>query len=259
MNQDIKLLSEIEKIFLEKRGYISAFPENKKAVVVLSGGLDSVIMAAFLIKEKGMELFPLHVIRGQSNSVAEERSVDFFTKFFQERYGNNFHSPEKIKVNVPPKEFKQDILPYMKKNGHPMRDPIIHLLAVEYAVAISQKHNVDVKTIFCNIGPEDPFPHTSLIGLRANTFNTCINMNDWGWLITSPNIDKLLLKDSMGKKEEIIWATQNNIPIEKTISCYVADEKTEFLACGACISCMRRKSAFLESGVKDSTKYYTKS
>lgn len=252
-------LTKLEKYLYTKRGYISKFPKNKKVVMVISGGLDSIITSAKLIEENNMELFPLHISRGQTNSIAEEKSVDFFTKYFQKKYGKNkFHALQKISTNIPPKEFKSDLLPYTKVNGHPMRDPIMHLLAIEYAVAISQKYNTEVKTVYCAIVPEDYFPHSTLDGLRANTINVCTNMNDWDWQISSPNIDKYLFTRPFGKLKEIKWALKRNIPIGKTISCNDACDKTNFLACGHCKSCFRRNSVFIKLGFNDPTKYYEK-
>jgi len=247
----------LDHLLQKQRGYVSKYPENKKAVIVISGGLDSITLSAYLIEEKGMELFPLHIQRGQTNSVAEDRAVDYFTKFFQEKYGKHrFHKPVKIATNIPPQEFKSDLFPYTKRAGHPMRDPLIHLLGVEYAVAASQKFKTDIKTVFCAIVPEDYFPHSTLGGLRANTINTCINMGDWGWQITSPNIDPFLTVDLIGKEEEIVWAMKHDIPIERTVSCNEANERTNFLPCGTCSSCKRRREAFQSAGFEDSTIYY---
>jgi len=252
-------LTQSENYLKLKRGFVSRFPKNKKIVMIISGGLDSVVTSARLIEDYGLELFPLHIRRGQTNSVAENKSVDYFTKYFQKRYGKSkFHTPQKISVNVPPTEFKSELLPYTRVKGHPMRDPIMHLLAVEYAVAASQKVDEDIKTVYCAIVPEDYFPHSSLDGLRANTINTCINMGDWEWQISSPNIDPYLSKDPFGKSEEITWAISRNIPVGKTISCNEASEKTNYLACGKCKSCFRRNSAFTGLGFKDPTKYYEK-
>lgn len=249
-------LSTLENILRSQRDYISKYPENKKAVIVLSGGLDSIATAAYLIEEKGMELFPLHIHRGQTNAVAEHRSVDFFTDFFQKKYGENrFHHPMKISTNIPPKEFKADLLPYTKRSGHPMRDPLIHLLGVEYAVAASQKYQTNIKTVYCAIVPEDYFPHSTLDGLRANTINTCMNMGDWDWQITSPNIDPYLTDGFFGKKEEIMWAMDHGIPLGNSISCNDASERTNHLACGLCSSCERRRTAFKEAGFEDATMY----
>lgn len=252
-------MTDLEKILQDKRQYVSRFPLNKKAVMVISGGLDSIATSARLIEDFDLELFPLHISRGQTNSVAESEAVDYFTKYFQDRYGEDkFHNPQRISVSVPPSEFKKDLLPYTKAKGHPMRDPIMHLLAVQYAVSVSQKTNAEIKTVYCAIVPEDYFPHSSLEGLRANTVSTCINMDDWDWQISSPNIDPYLCQKPFGKKEEIAWCLEREIPIGKTISCNDASEKTGHLACGICKSCDRRHAAFVDLGLTDPTEYHGK-
>lgn len=247
-----------EKILKQKRGFVSEFPKNKKVVMIVSGGLDSIATSARLMEEFNLEIFPLHIHRGQTNSIAENNAVQFYTDFFQKRYGENkFHTPQMISVNVPPSEFKKDLLPYTKVKGHPMRDPVMHLLGVEYAVAVSQLSDEPVKTVYCAIVPEDYFPHSSLDGLRANTVSTCINMGDWDWQISSPNTDPFL-STPFGKKEEIVWCMERQIPIGKTISCNDASEKTNHLACGSCKSCFRRHAAFTSLGFEDPTEYYEK-
>ena len=258
MKTDNKQLS-IEESLIQKRGYVSKWPESKSIVMIISGGLDSIATSARLIEEFGLEIFPLHIHRGQTNTVAENKSVDFFTNFFQQKYGEDkFHTPMKISVNVPPQEFKPDLMPYTKEKGHPMRDPIMHLLGVQYAVAVSQKYSKNVKTVLCAIVPEDYFPHSTLEGLRTNTLNTCQNMGDWDWVISSPNIDPNLYPEPSGKLDEIKWAMDHGIPIGETISCNNASEKTNYLACGNCSSCKRRAEAFVKAGFTDPTKYYGK-
>lgn len=247
----------LENVILKNRGFVSKWPSSKKAVFIVSGGLDSIVTSARLIEEQSIEIFPLHIHRGQTNYIAENKAVDFFTKYFQKRYGQKmFHNPMKISVNIPPKEFKGDLLPYTKEKGHPVRDQLMHLLGVEYAVAASIKHSESIKTVYCAIMPEDYFPHSTLEGLRANTINTCQNMKDWEWQITSPNIDPILFDKPISKIEEIKWAMQRNIPIERTISCNNASKSTKFLPCGDCSSCERRKQAFEKAGYPDPTKYF---
>lgn len=250
-------INQFEDVLKAKRGYVSGWPKEKTAVMIVSGGLDSVATSARLIEEFGMELFPLHIHRGQTNTVAENKAVDFFTEFFQKKYGESkYHTPQKISVNIPPSEFKPDLMPYVKEKGHPVRDQLMHLLAVQYAVAASLKYSKKIKTVFCAIVPEDYFPHSTLAGLRVNTLNVCQNMNDWEWLISSPNIDQFLYPEPSGKSEEIKWAMERGIPLGETISCNNASEKTQFLACGNCSSCTRRTEAFKRAGFDDPTKHY---
>jgi 7-cyano-7-deazaguanine synthase in queuosine biosynthesis len=246
-----------EQILINKRGYVSRLPENRKVVMIISGGLDSIVTSARLILDYKMELFPMHIHRGQTNAEAENGSVDFFTQLFQQKFGRKkFHQPMKINVNVPPSEFKRDLLEYSKAKGHPLRDTIMQLVAVQYAIAVSAQTKDTIKTIFTATGPEDPFPHCSLLSFRINTINACENLGDWGWLISSPNIDENIFGEPFGKTDEIAWAAKNGIPIENTVSCYKPVLLGgKFHHCGECLACRRRKKAFSDAGLKDLTNY----
>ncbi len=79
MNQ----LHMYNELLLNKRGWISKLPKNKKAVILVSGGYDSIITAARLIKDYDMELFPIYIDRGSRNRSGELASVRFFTNYFQ--------------------------------------------------------------------------------------------------------------------------------------------------------------------------------
>ena len=45
------IANSYEKILQENRGYVSKWPEDKSAVLIISGGLDSITMAAKLLKD----------------------------------------------------------------------------------------------------------------------------------------------------------------------------------------------------------------
>lgn len=245
-----------DQILKEERGYVSRVPNNKKAVMIISGGLDSVVTCARLISEYDLEIFPLHINRGQTNKLPEKKSAIFFVSLFKKMFKNKIHTLGKIDLDIPPKKIKPYLTNYMKTKGHPLRDTMMQLVAVQYAISLSQRFNHEIKTIFSATGPEDPFPHCTLESMRVNTMNVCENLADWDWTITSPNIDKNIFKESFGKVEEIIWARDNNLPIEKTISCYRPVLKQgEYYHCGNCLACSRRKQAFINAQVKDKTNY----
>lgn len=247
-----------EKILKQKRGYVTKWPENKAAIFMISGGMDSTITAARLMGERQIELFPLHIDRGQTNKEAEWKAVAKFTLFFRRKFPNLFNPPENIRACVPPKEIKGDLKGYMKKYGYPLRDPILQFYAVQYGVALNQKRISPVKTIFCALVDGDPFPHTNLTCLRAINVAICQALNDWEWQITSPNIDPFLTNEIFNKQREIKWAMSNNFPIEATLSCYKANKETRFKNCGRCVACLRRVKAFKTTGYKDPTKYFYK-
>jgi 7-cyano-7-deazaguanine synthase in queuosine biosynthesis len=248
-------INSFEQILINKRGYVSKWPAEKIAIMIISGGLDSVIMSARLL-ENGYTIYPLHIERGQTNFAAERTSIERFSKLFNKRYPGNFKEVKYVKLNIPPKEFKVDLLPYTKKHGHPLRDTMLQMVAVQYAASLKSKH-VTVYTVFCAVMPEDYFPHSKIESIRATNVAVCQNMDDWNWLISSPNVDPYLEEKPIDKPTEILWAHNHEIPIEHTISCNVATEQTNFLNCGVCTSCSRRHEAFLNAGVPDKTEYHS--
>ena len=240
-------LKEYENILKSNRGWVSRWP--KKAVFIFSGGMDSTSTIARLLSEKRVEIFPLFINRGQTNIKHERTSVKFFNQLFEDKYPKLYHKLVEIKINVPPTELKNALFPYTRQHGHPLRNTILQMLGVQYAISLLSS-NRKIKTVFCAQVPNDPFPHSTLTSLRVNTINVCDSLNEWDWQITSPNMDPLLSKD-YGKIEMIRWSFENDIPLGKTRSCYSSNTKH----CGVCLTCSRRKKAFKAASVKDETLY----
>ncbi|MDP2755931.1 MAG: 7-cyano-7-deazaguanine synthase [Nitrospirota bacterium] len=238
-----------EKILLDKRGWISKWP--KCVVFIYSGGLDSTVTIAKLLEDKGVEVFPLFINRGQSNLIHERRAVKFFTKYFKNNYGKLFHNFKEISVNIPPEEIKNQLRGYSKKFGYPLRNNILQMIGVQYAISLSQKLDKKIESIFCAQLDDDPFPHSKLVSLRSTTVNVCQSLDEWDWQISSPNIDSILNKEKTGKKEMVRWAQEHSLPIEKTRSCY----SNNIRHCGSCLTCRRRRKAFTDAGIADMTKY----
>lgn len=244
MKNNIKVY---ESILKSNRGWVSCWPE--KAVFIFSGGMDSTSTIARLLSEKKVEIFPVFIDRGQTNLNYERKSVKYFNNLFKTKYPNYYHDYTELRIDVPPTELKSAILPYTKQHGHPLRNTILQMLGVQYAISLlSGGHKV--KTVLCAQLPGDPFPHSTLTSLRINTVNVCENLGDWEWQITSPNMDPLLSRN-YGKIEMIKWSAKNNIPLEMTRSCYTS----KVMHCGTCLACLRRKEAFKAALVKDKTQY----
>lgn len=245
-----------ENILEQKRGYVAKWPENKLAVMIVSGGLDSMITSARLIREQGLTLYPLHIERGQTNFECERASIEKYSQILERQYPDKFKPVKYIKLNVPPIEFKKDLLPYMREHGHPLRDTVLQLAAAQYAVSLQASANEVVRTIFCAVMPEDIFPHSNLTSIRATNVALCQNTGDWTWLVSSPNIDLRLVNEETDKSGEIRWASEHDFPSEYTVSCNDASRETDLLNCGTCSSCTKRKQAFARAGVDDKTRYY---
>lgn len=248
MNQ----LRMYNELLLDKRGWISKLPENKKAVILVSGGYDSMITAARLIKDHEMELFPVYIDRGSRNRDGELASVEFFTNYFQKTFGvSSFHDVFMPKISVPPKEIKDQLQEYAKTHRYPMRDFIMQMFAVQYAASLDG----NVRTI-CN-GVIETDSIASVVINRINTLAICEMTKEVEWNILSINIDEEVSKKPFSKHDEILWAKENNIPDERTMTCWTPVFENGILYhCGECYACRERKAGFSNAKVIDKTNYY---
>lgn len=240
-------------LLLERRDWISGIPENKKAVMLVSGGYDSMITSARLIKDFGMELFPIYIDRGSRNRDGELASIQYLTKYFQDTFGkDSFHDVFIPKISVPPKEIKDQLQEYAKTHRYPMRDFIMQMFAVQYAASLGD----DVRTI-CN-GVIETDSIASVTINRINTLAICEMTKEPEWNILSINIDPELSEKPFSKKDEILWAKENDIPDGKTMTCWTPiGREGELYHCGECYACRERKNGFIGAGVADQTKYYS--
>lgn len=245
-------LEVYDKLLLGKRSWVSKIPDNNKAVMLVSGGYDSMITSARLIKDFGMELFPVYIDRGSRNKEGELASVEFFVKYFQKEFGkDSFHDVFIPDISVPPKEIKDQLQEYAKTHRYPMRDFIMQMFAVQYAASLDG----DVRTI-CN-GVIETDSIASLTINRINTLAICEMTKESEWNILSVNIDTRITKTPFSKRDEILWANHNNIPDSETMTCWTPVMGDGVLYhCGECYACHERQAGFREARMQDKTKYF---
>lgn len=221
----------------------------KKAVVLFSGGVDSVC-AASVLKTK-YNLYGISFSYGQKANREMDVAKVFAKKiglkehkiidigFMKNLYGDsNVLTSKKRKI---PSEFDYSIVV-------PIRNAVFLSIAsawaytlnaslVAYGAHTGDKHYPDCRPIFAkklesafNLGEVDGIDS----GLRKN-------LKIW-----SPYRDGLSKSDLLTKGSKILGDS-----IFDTWSCY-ADKKYH---CGDCESCNNRKNAFRKAGIKDKTKY----
>ena len=236
----------------EKRGWISKIPDNKKAVMLISGGYDSIATAARLIEDFGMELYPMYVNRDARNKEGELASLKFFTKYFRDRYGkDSFHEVFQPNISVPPLEIKERLQEYAKSHRYPMRDFIMQMFASQYAVTLEG----DVRVICNGVISTDSIADVGIA--RVNTLAICEMTKDWEWQILSINVDENITNKSFSKKDEIEWAIEHDIPMEHTMTCWTPIKQDNYLYhCGECYACAERQTGFKDAGYQDPTKYF---
>lgn len=234
------ILGNVEKILQRRRNYISRLDKDV-AIILMSGGMDSTILADMLLKKTALTLYPLFVKRGARAEKYEEEAFDYFCNFFMRRYPLRFLAPQKIKAEVPPAAFKKYNGPtQLNYFGHPMRNVALQILAVQYAHRLRTKISAGVHCIITATVPDDLIPHSSLLATRVATLMTCIDTGDWEWNIIAPLIDPNIWDHEINKKYLIDWANKNRLPIEKTRTCTQSCVRP----CSKCLECKARAKAF---------------
>lgn len=221
---------------------------NKNAVIVLSGGMDSVTTLA-IAKDKGFNCYALTFNYGQK-SLSEIDSAAYYSKKFYciehkifKINFNNFTTSALTESNINVIADSNNGIP---KTYVPMRN-IIFL-----SIACSWAENINSSNIFIGANAVDysGYPdcredflesYEKMINLGSKTGSEGGKFNIFRPLVNMSKIDIIKLGHLLG------------VNYLKTVSCYQATHDGK--ACGLCESCLFRKKAFEENGLDDETLY----
>jgi 7-cyano-7-deazaguanine synthase len=221
---------------------------KKKAVVILSGGMDSVTTLA-IAKDKNFDCYNLTFDYGQK-SISEIRSATYYSdkfesiehKIFNINF-NDFTNSSLIDKNTDIPVNKNDEIP---TTYVPMRN-IIFL-----SIACSWAEKVGALDIFIGANAIDYSGYPDCRDIFLEAYEKMINLGSkTGSEGDQFNIHRPLI--NMKKTEIISTGKSLGLDYRKTISCYQATSDGK--ACGVCESCLFRKNAFLELGLEDETIY----
>ena len=221
---------------------------KKKAVVILSGGMDSVTTLA-IAKNNDFDCYNLTFNYGQK-SISEIRSAKYYSdkfdsiehKIFKINF-NDFTNSALIDKNADIPVNKNDIIP---TTYVPMRN-IIFL-----SIACSWAEKVGASDIFIGANAIDYSGYPDCRDIFLEAYEKMINLGSkTGSEGGQFNIHRPLI--NMKKTEIISTGKSLGLDYRKTISCYQATSDGK--ACGVCESCLFRKNAFLELGLEDETIY----
>ncbi len=216
----------------------------EKAVVILSGGMDSSTLLYELNAQKELDLYALSFNYGQKH----KKEIDCARETC-----NKLNIPHKIldlsvlgqvapsaltrdEIKVPEGHYEEES---MKATVVPNRNMCMLSLATAYAIGIGAKY------LYYGAHAGD---HTIYPDCRkefVNAMKTSISLCDWSKVeLRAPylNIDKgdIVIK---GKKLRVDYSL--------TWTCYKGNEK----ACGKCGCCVERLEAFAKAGIKDPIEY----
>jgi len=222
--------------------------ESKKAVVLLSGGLDSATVLA-LAREQGYECFALSVSYGQRH-VAELRAADRVVQAL----GASAHQTLHVNLDAVGGSSLTDLsmsVPEAPAAGIPStyvpaRNTLFLSMALGWAEVLSaQDLFIGVNAVDYS-GYPDCRPEFIAAFERLADVATRAGVEGRRFHIHAP-----LLR--LSKAEIIREGSRLGVDYALTVSCYQADEQGR--ACGRCDSCRLRAEGFAAAGVADPTRY----
>lgn len=225
----------------------------KKAIVLLSGGLDSTTAAAIAQRE-GYELYGLSFEYGQKHkselkAAAKIAEILNFKDHKIARAGINVFGGSALTTNleIPKNKKLEDIGKEIPVTYVPARNIIFLSYALCYA------DTIECFDIFIGTNAIDfsGYPDCSPEFLRKYE-----EMANTGMRITKESNDSIKIHaplEHMTKKEIILTGIKLGIDYAQTVTCYDYDETLG--ACGECESCALRLNGFKEAGIKDPALY----
>ncbi len=222
---------------------------NKKAVIVLSGGLDSTTCMG-IAEKQGYELYPLTFQYGQKHDKEIEHAkkiashynvkkhklvnIDFFNQI-----GGSALTDEAI--DVPQYGESEEAIP---ATYVPARNMIFLSLASAYAEVIG------AEKVFIGVSAIDYSGYPDCRPAFIHSMNETVKLaTKQGTTDGNLEIEAPLLH--LTKGETIILGSELHVPYDLTTSCYNGGDE----ACGECDSCRLRLEGFKEAGLKDPIAY----
>ena len=222
----------------------------KKAIAVLSGGLDCTVATS--VYSKDYEIHAITFNYGQKSFTQELKA----SQKICEKMGFEHHvieldwlskiSNSSLNTADDIPEVDMDDLDDLEKSTQtadsvwvPARNTVFTSIAASYAESIG----AEIIIVGWDKEEANTFPDNSKEYLES--FNSLLK-------IASPiNIEIKAPAIDLNKNEIVQLGIEVNAPMELSYSCYKGNEKH----CGVCESCMRRKRGFKKAGIKDLTVY----
>lgn len=220
-----------------------------KGIVLLSGGMDSLVTTSIANKECN-ELFFLHLNYGQKTEVREMKSFDQIKEFYEykdvlvvdvsylQQIGGSSLTDDKMEVED---HCKSSGVP---SSYVPFRNAHLVTIATSWAEVIKADR------IYVGAVEEDSSGYPDCRESFYKALEKAIDLgtkDETNIKLRTPIIHK--------RKAEIIkLGAELGAPLEYSWSCYKNNE----IACGKCDSCVLRINAFKEAGLKDPIPYEIK-
>lgn len=218
------------------------------AVVLVSGGMDSLVCAA-LAKQKYKRVAFLHMSYGQRTAFKELECFNAIADFYQ--------IPQNLRLILDVSFLKKigassltdlsiDVSDYEEGQKEAPSSYVPFRNAHILSAAVSWAETLGAERIFIGANYEDSPGYPDCRPEYYEAFNRLIQV---GSNLKNAKIETPVLRDT--KKEIVEKALALKAPLELTWSCY----KNEKLACAKCDSCALRLKGFKAAGAIDPISY----
>jgi 7-cyano-7-deazaguanine synthase len=221
---------------------------KKRAVVLLSGGLDSTTCLAIALS-RGYDVLALSFDYGQRSSSELQAAREIVLAA-----GIKSHHVIPLGIGALRGSALTDhrvAVPEQESSGIPVTYvPARNTVFLSYALALAEVS--EAQAIFIGVNARDYSGYPDCRPEFIAAFETMANLATKSAMEGCPiKIEVPLIM--MSKAEIIQSGTALGVDYASTVSCYQADQHGR--ACGRCDSCRFRQKGFLEAGLPDPTRY----
>ncbi|RLF31829.1 MAG: 7-cyano-7-deazaguanine synthase QueC [Thermoplasmata archaeon] len=223
----------------------------KKAVCLISGGLDSCV-TVYTAKKEGYEIYALTFNYGQRHEKEKEcakeiaSSVDAKDHIIFNINLSMFGGSSLTDKNLAPEVDHKlsEIGKTIPSTYVPARNTVFLSIALAYAEAL------DADAIFIGATATDYSGYPDCRPEFIEAFQKIVEVGTKKG-VEGKTVEVKAPLIGLTKAEIIKKGMKLNVPFEKTWSCYMGREK----ACGRCDSCLLRLKGFKEAGFRDPIEY----
>ncbi len=228
---------------------------TKKAILLLSGGLDSATVGAIAQEEK-FDLYALSFAYGQRHSAeleAAERVAEYlgvrehrFANIDLRLFGGSALTDD---IDVPKSRSAKEIGEGVPVTYVPARNTIFLSFALAYAEV------VEANAIFIGVNAVDYSGYPDCRAEYIYAFEQMANLATATFNALKPEKRLRIYTPliALTKAQIIEKGMELGVDYSLTVSCY--DPSEDGAACGNCDSCQLRRKGFEEAGVDDPTVY----
>ena len=231
----------------DEAGNVVQDGRGKRAVVLVSGGMDSAVVLA-IARARGFETYALSVRYGQRHSAELDAAARNAASL-----GAVAHKVVEVDLrSIGGSALTADIdVPESPSEGIPVtyvpaRNTIMLSVALGWAEVLG------ARDLFCGVnavdysGYPDCRPEFIAAFERLANLATKAGVEEGGLKVHAPLI-------AMSKADIVVEGLRLGVDFAQTVSCYQAD--AEGRACGRCDACRLRAEGFVKAGAPDTTRY----